>query len=58
MRNPDHETLRPQNERIETGAVWSRIARINVVLNEGQENAGNGKEKGSVRKEIIAVSVR
>ena len=35
---------------------WLRIAGINVVLNEDQENAGNGKEKGRVRKEIIAVS--
>ena len=35
---------------------WLRIAGINVVLNEDKENAGNGKHKGSVRKEIVVVS--
>ena len=35
---------------------WLRIAWINAVLNEDQENAGNGMHKGSVRKETIVVS--
>ena len=35
---------------------WLRIAGINVVLKKDQENAINGKQKDSVREEIIAVS--
>ena len=35
---------------------WLRIAGVNVVWKEDQENAINGKEKDSVREEIVAVS--
>ena len=35
---------------------WLRIAWFNVVLKEDQENAINGEQKGTVRKEIAVVS--
>ena len=34
---------------------WLRIAGVNVVLRECQENAGSGKQKDSVRKEVVVV---
>ena len=35
---------------------WLQIAGVNVVLREDQENAINGKQKDSVREEIVVVS--
>ena len=37
-------------------ALWMRITGWNSVNNEVQENVGNGKLTGSVRKETVAVS--
>ena len=44
-----------RNEWIETEECL-RIAGINVVLKEDQENAINGKQNGSVLKEMVVVS--
>ena len=35
---------------------WLRVAGVNVVLKEDQENAINGKQKDSVREETVVVS--
>ena len=57
IRNSEHETLRPEMRGLKQ-EQWLRIAGINVVLKKDQENADNGKQKDSVRKEIVAVSTR
>ena len=35
---------------------WSRIAGVNVVLNEDKDHAINGKRKDSVREDTNVVS--
>ena len=35
---------------------WSIIAGVKVALREDQENAGNGKQKDSVREKTAVVS--
>ena len=53
--NLDHGTW-----RLEVGELsrtcWSRIRRNNVAFTKDEENVGNGKPTGSVRKETGVVS--
>ena len=50
-----YEILTPEMKGLNQGQ-WKRVERVNVVLKEDKENAINGKQKDSVREEIIAVS--
>ena len=52
-----YETLTPEMRELKQ-EHWLRVAGVNVVLKEDQENAVNGKPKDSVREEIVAVSGR
>ena len=55
IRNSDYETLTPEM-RESKQEHWLRIAGVNVVLKEDQENAIHGKPKDSVREETVAFS--
>ena len=51
----ESEISTPEMRELKQGQ-WLRIAGVNVVLKEDQENAVNGKQKDSVREETSAVS--
>ena len=56
IRDSDCETLTPEMRELKQGQ-WLRVAGVRAwFLKEDQENATNGKQKDSVREEIVAVS--